>query len=108
MRCMNSLNKFLAFASLVLLTSCNPQQSSKVTAQADQLASMNQRMTALEGRISALELTVQTQQMEAGNWTLWQVTEGTHAGYPQAFSAYASRSDCLTAAGGWSFPGTRS
>jgi len=50
-----------------------------------------------------LEQTLQRQQV--ANWTLWQVNEAVNAGYPQAFSAYSSKADCLSAAGGWSYPG---
>jgi hypothetical protein len=88
-----------------LLTGCDPQLPSRVGAQAEELASITQRLTVLEGRISALEKTIQTQQESAGNWTLWQVTEAINAGYPQALSAYSSKLECLSAAGGWTFPG---
>ena len=88
-----------------LLTGCDPQLPSKVAAQADALASINQRMTVLEGRMSALEQTIQRQQQSVGNWTLWQVTEAINSGYPQAMSAYPSKTECLSAAGSWTFPG---
>jgi hypothetical protein len=62
-------------------------------------------MTTLEERMSTLEQTVKTEKKEAGNWTLWQVTDAINAGYPQALSAYSSKSDCLAAAGTWNFSG---
>jgi hypothetical protein len=95
----------LTFAAL--LTGCDPQLPSKVTAQADELASIKQRMTTLEGSVSMLEQTLQKQQQSAGNWTLWQVTEAINAGYPQALSAYSSKPECLSAASGWTFPGSK-
>src|SRR5665213_421464 len=97
--------RLLILTLAALLMGCDQQLPSKVTAQADELASINQRMAALEGRMSALEQTLQRQQHEAANWTLWQVTEAVNGGYPQAFSAYSSKNECLTAATGWTFPG---
>jgi hypothetical protein len=97
--------KFLPLAFAASLTGCDPQLPSKVTAQADELASISQRMTTLEGRISTLEQSLQRQQQSVGNWTLWQVNEAINAGYPQALSAYSSKPECLSAASGWSFPG---
>jgi hypothetical protein len=96
--------KLLILAVPALLAGCDPQLPSKVTAQAKELKSIDQRMTALEGRISTLEQTVERQQKDAGNWILWQVIEAANAGYPQALSAHPSKSDCLTAAGTWSYP----
>jgi hypothetical protein len=55
--------------------------------------------------MSAVEQAIQRQQQSVGNWTLWQVTEAINAGYPQALSAYSSKTECLSAAGGWTFPG---
>src|SRR5260370_5642911 len=42
------------------------------------------------------------QQQVVGHWTLWQVSEALNSGYPQALSAYSSKNECLTGAGGWS------
>jgi hypothetical protein len=95
--------RFTMLVFAALLVACDPQLPSKLSAQAEELVSVNQRMTALEGRISALEQAGQRQ--SAGNWTLWQVNEATNAGYPQAFSAYSSKSECLLAAAGWSYTG---
>lgn len=86
--------KYLLLTFAVLLVGCNTQQDSN-----------NQRITALEGRVSALEQTVQKQQQAVGNWILWQVSEAFDAGYPQALSAYSSKKECLTGAAAWSFPG---
>lgn len=98
--------KLLMVALIPLLAGCDdPQMRSNVTSQADQLASVSQHMTALEGRVSTLEQTLRRQQQETASWTLWQVIEASNAGYPQAFSAYSSKSDCVSAAGSWSFPG---
>jgi len=97
--------RLLILALATLLTGCDPQLPSKVTAQAEELNSFKQRMTALEDRMSTLEQTIQRQQQSVGNWTLWQVTEAINAGYPQALSAYSSKPECLSAAGSWSFPG---
>jgi type II secretory pathway component PulJ len=72
-----------------------------VAAQSDELAALNQRMAALEGRMSTLEQSVQRQQQSVGNWTLWFVSEALNAGYPQALSAYSSKSDCLNASRNW-------
>jgi hypothetical protein len=96
--------KFLPLACAASLTGCDLQLPSKVTAQADQLASLNQRTSGLEARISTLEQTLQKQQQSVGNWTLWQVYEGINAGYPQAMSAFSSKPDCLSAADSWTFP----
>jgi hypothetical protein len=95
--------KILTVAAL--LTGCDSQLPSKVASQADEFASVNQRMTALESRMSTLEQTIQKQQQSMGNWTMWQVTEAINAGYPQALSAYPSKPECLSAAGSWTFPG---
>jgi hypothetical protein len=95
--------KLLILTLAASLMGCDQQLPSKVAAQADELASTNQRMAALEGRMLGLEQTLQRQQV--ANWTLWQVNEAVNAGYPQAFSAYSSKADCLSAAGGWSYPG---
>jgi len=95
----------LALAALAAV-GCDPQLPSKVTAQADELASLRQRVGALEVSTSALEQSARKlQQSPPGNWTLWQVNEAINAGYPQAFSAYSSKSECLTAAAGWSYEG---
>ena len=82
---------------------CDPQLPSKVAAQADQLAETNRRLGTLEVNLSALEQTVQRQQQSVASWTLWQVSEALNAGYPQAFSAYPSKSECLTAADSWNY-----
>jgi hypothetical protein len=98
--------RFLILTLAALLAGCDPQLPSKVTAQADELAALNQRLGALEVNMSALEQSVQKlQQAPPGNWTLWQVTEGFNAGAPQALSAYSSKSECLTATVDFSFPG---
>jgi hypothetical protein len=89
----------------VLLTGCDPQLPSKVASQGDELASINQRMTALESRTVTLEQTIQKQQQSMGNWIMWQVTEAINAGYPQALSAYPSKAECLSTANMWTFPG---
>jgi hypothetical protein len=103
---MQAVMKFLALALAALVAGCDPQLPSKVSAQADELAAIKQRTAALEANTSALEQTVRKlQQSPPGNWTLWQVTESVNAGYPQAFSAYPSKSECLTAAAGWSYEG---
>jgi hypothetical protein len=106
---MQGAMKFLTLVFAVSLTGCDPQLPSKVSAQADELASLKQRVGTLEVNTSALEQSLQTiqrqQQAPPGNWTLWQVTEALNAGYPQALSAYPSKSDCLTAAAGWTFSG---
>lgn len=98
--------KFLTLAFAALLAACDPQLPAKVSAQADQLAVVNQRVATLEGRVSAMEQSVQKQQQSPpGNWTLWQVNEAINAGYPQALSAYSSKPECMTAAASWSYPG---
>jgi hypothetical protein len=103
---MKTAMKFLTLLFAVLLTGCDPQLSSKVTAQADELASAKQRLGALEVRLSALEQSVHSQQQAPpGNWTLWQVSEAANAGYPQAMSAFSSKPECLSAASGWTFAG---
>jgi len=106
---MKAPKKFVTLAFATFLTGCSPdpQLSSKVTAQASELASINQRMTVLEGRMSTLEQILQRQQQSVGNWTLWQVTEASNAGDPQALSAYSSKPECLSAARRWSFPGSK-
>jgi hypothetical protein len=105
---MKATMNFLVLVFAVSLTGCDPQLHSKVSAQADELTSLKQRVGTLEVNTSALEQSLQTiqrQQQSVGNWTLWQVTETVNAGYPQALSAYSGKSDCLTAAAGWTFPG---
>jgi hypothetical protein len=103
---MQSAMKLLILTSAALLVSCDPQLPSKVSAQAEELAATNKRVGTLEVNLSALEQSVQKlQEAPPGNWTLWQVTEAINGGYPQAFSAYSAKSDCLTAAAGWSYPG---
>lgn len=102
---MKAAMKILALALAALAAGCDPQLPSKVSAQADELAALKQRIGALEVNASALEQSVQKQQQSVGNWTLWQVSEALNAGYPQAFSAYSSKSDCLVAAAGWSYAG---
>ena len=97
--------KFLIWMFAAFLVGCDMQPRSNGAAQSEELASINRRTTALEGRASALEQAVQRQQQAVGNWTLWQVSEAINAGYPQAFSAYSSKSECVTAAGGWNYPG---
>jgi hypothetical protein len=88
-----------------LLAGCDAQLHPNA-AQSEELASTNQRVGALEVRMSALEQSVQRQQQAPqGNWTLWQVTEAINAGYPQALSAYSGKNECLTAAASWSVPG---
>lgn len=88
-----------------LLAGCDPQLPNKVAAQSEQLAETNKRLGTLEVNLSALEQTVQKQQQSAANWTLWQVSEAFNAGYPQAFSAYATKDECLIGAGTWNYPG---
>jgi hypothetical protein len=102
---MQAATKFLTLMFAALLAGCDPQLPAKVTAQADELASLKQRVGTLEVNTSALEQSVQKQQQSVGNWTLWQVSEAFNAGSPQAFSAYSSKSECLTASAGWSYPG---
>jgi hypothetical protein len=103
---MQAAMKFLALAFAALLAGCDPQLPAKVTAQADELASLKQRVGALEANTSALEQSVQKlQQSPPGTWILWQVNEAANAGYPQALSAYSRKSDCLMAAAGWSYAG---
>jgi hypothetical protein len=97
--------RFLILSFAALLTGCDAQLHSNVPAQTE-LASTNQRVGALEVRLSALEQSVQKQQQAPpGNWTLWQVMEGINVGYPQALSAYSSKNECLAGAAGLSFPG---
>jgi hypothetical protein len=103
---MKAAMKLLALAFAASLTGCDPQLPAKVSAQSDDLASLKQRVGTLEVNTSALQQSVQKlQQGGPGNWTLWQVNEAINAGYPQAFSAYSAKSDCLTAAAGWSYEG---
>lgn len=102
---MEAAMKFLTLVLAASLTGCDPQLPSKVSGQADELATVKQRVTVLEGRIATLEQNIQRQQQSVGNWTLWQVTEAINSGYPQALSAYASKPECLSGAGSWSFPG---
>jgi hypothetical protein len=103
---MQATMKFLTLMFAALLAGCDPQLPSKVSAQADELASLRQRVGALEVNTSALEQSVQKMQKSPpGNWTLWQVSEAVNAGYPQAFSAYSSKSDCLGAADLLTYPG---
>jgi len=105
-RSMKAAMKFLALALAALAAGCDPQLPSKVSAQADELASLKQRVGSLEANTSALEQSVQKlQQAPPGNWTLWQVSKAIAAGYPQALSAFASKHECVYAAGQWSFPG---
>jgi hypothetical protein len=99
------LAALITLALAALLAGCDPQLPSKVSAQADDLAALKQRVGTLEVNMSALEQSVQKQQQSIGNWSLWQVNEAFNAGVPQAFSAYSSKSDCLIAAAGWSYPG---
>jgi hypothetical protein len=102
---MKAVMKLLALSLAALAAGCDPQLPSKVTAQADELASLKQRVGALEVNASALGQSVQKlEQAPAGNWTLWQVSEAANGGYPQALSAYSSKGDCLAAAGNWTFP----
>lgn len=102
---MKAAINFLTLVFAGSLTGCDPQLPSKVQGQADELVSVNQRMTILESRLLTLEQTVQRQQQSVGNWTLWQVIEAINAGYPQALSAYSSKSECLSGAASWTFPG---
>jgi hypothetical protein len=98
--------KFLAPMFVICLTACDPQLPAKVAAQSDDVASLKHRVGTLEVNISALEQSVQKlQQSPPGSWTLWQVSEAINAGYPQTFSAYSSKSDCLAAAAGWTYKG---
>jgi len=98
--------RILIMTFAALLVGCDPQLPSKVSAQADELTSLKQRVETLEVNTSALEQSVQKlQQSPPGNWTLWQVNESFNAGYPQAFSAYSSKSDCLGAADRLTYPG---
>jgi hypothetical protein len=94
--------KFLILTFAALLVGCDPQLPSKVSAQSDQLATINQRMTALEGRMSTLEQSAQ--KPTAGSWILWQVIEAVNAGYPQAMGGYSSKGECTTAADSWTYP----
>jgi len=93
--------KFLTLTFAALLVGCDPQLRSKVSAQADDLAALKQRVGTLEVSMSALEQSVQKQQASVGNWTLWQVTEALNSGYPQALSAYSSKNECVAAADLW-------
>lgn len=86
------------FAALPL-TGCDLQSDSAAATKAE-LASINQHIATLSARISMLENTVRTQR--TSDWILWQVNGST---YPQAFSGYTSKSECLVAAGSWTFPG---
>jgi len=98
--------RLLVLTFAALLAGCDAQLHPNVPGQSDELASTNQRVGALEVRLSALEQSVQRQQQAPpGNWTLWQVNEAINAGYPQALSAYSGKSECLTAASGWTYPG---
>lgn len=104
-----TLTTIIASALATLLSGCDSQQweqlPSKVSTQADELASMKRQMAVLENRVSTLEQAIQAQQKSVGNWTLWQVNEAVNAGYPRAFSAYPSKTECLAAASEWTFPG---
>jgi hypothetical protein len=95
--------KFVVLTFAVLLTGCDAQLGSDAAIQA-QLASLNQRMATLDARMSAFEQTNQ-QDRSPGNWVLYYVSEALNSGYAQAWSAYPSKADCLTAAAAWSFPG---
>jgi hypothetical protein len=103
---MRAATKFLTLMFAALVTGCDPQMPAKVTAQADELASLKQRVGALEVNASALEQSVQKlQQSPPGNRTLWQVNEAINAGYPQGLSAYASKNECIAAADLLRYPG---
>jgi hypothetical protein len=103
---MQTAMKLLALVFAVSLSGCDPQLPAKVSAQSEDLASLKQRVGVLEMNTSALEQSVQKlQQGGPGNWTLWQVNEAINAGYPQAFSAYSSKSECMAAADLWRYPG---
>ena len=102
---MKAAVKLLTLVFVASLTGCDPQLPSKVTAQADEIVSLKQRLGILEVNVSVLEQSVQKQQASVGNWTLWQVTDALNGGYPRALSAYPSKNDCLTASAGWTFPG---
>jgi hypothetical protein len=97
--------KFVILILAAFLVGCDMQPRPNSGAKSEELAAIDQRMTALEGHISVLEQTIQKQQQAVGNWTLWQVSEALNSGYPQALSAYFSKTECLTAAGSWAFPG---
>jgi hypothetical protein len=97
--------KLLVFAIALLLAGCDAQLGSNAATQAE-LASLNQHMAALDARMSSIEQTMQTRQ-PSGNWILYYVSEALNAGYAQAWSAYPSKADCLTAAGVWTFPGSK-
>jgi len=98
---------FLTLPFAALLAGCDPQLPSKVSAQADEIASLKQRVGALEVTTSALEQSLQKQQQSVGNWTLWQVSEAFNAGYRQALSAYSSKNECIAAADLLRYPGGR-
>jgi hypothetical protein len=102
---MKAAMKILALTLAALAAGCDPDLPSKVTAQANELATLKQRVSALEASTDALAQSVHRQQQSIGNWTLWQVSEAFNAGFPQAFSAYSSKSECLTAAADWSYAG---
>lgn len=97
--------KFSILMFAAFLVSCDLQPHSNAGGQSNELASIHQRLTVLEGRISAVEQAVQRQQQAGGSWTLWQVSDAFNSGYPRALSAYSSKSECLTAAASWSIPG---
>ena len=98
--------RLLAFAATVLLAGCDGQLHPTAPGQSEELASANQRVNALEARLSALEQTVQNQQQAPrGNWTQWRVNKGINGGYPRALSSYSSKSECLSAAASWLYTG---
>ncbi|HUN74372.1 MAG TPA: hypothetical protein VMU40_07650 [Steroidobacteraceae bacterium] len=96
--------KVLMLTFAALLTGCDAQLGSNAATQSE-LASINQHMAALDGRMSALEQTIHAQPQAASDWILWQIAEVPNGGYPQAWSGYSSKSECTIAAGTWSFPG---
>jgi DNA anti-recombination protein RmuC len=102
---MKAAMPFLTLMFAASLTGCDPQLTSKVTAQAEELASLHQRVARLEQNMAALEQTVKKQQQSVGNWTLYQVSEALNSGYPQALSAYSSKPECVAASATWSYPG---
>jgi hypothetical protein len=98
--------RLLALTLVALLAGCDPQLPSKVTAQADEISGLKQRVGTLEVNVSALEQSVQKQQQSPpGHWTLSQVNEAFNSGAPAALSAYAEKNECLAAAADWTYPG---
>jgi hypothetical protein len=94
--------KFLILTFAVVVAGCDAQQHS------EQLASLNQRVTALEGRMSSLQQAVQKQQEAPDHWVLWEVSEAPNGGYPAALSGYSSKAECMADAGSWKWPGSSS